>query len=105
MALRCKTISRNTLANPNRVRPWEVFADLAHQLIATALAPYALRRRVGERGADFVIGCNGLCLGHHNNRLVLGSVQLGAISTDQSCNKAAYFARFERFDSKFRSYQ
>ena len=41
MGLRCKTISRNTLANANRVRPWEVFADLAHHLIATARALYA----------------------------------------------------------------
>ncbi len=29
MGLRCKTVSRNTLTNANRVRPWEVFADLA----------------------------------------------------------------------------
>jgi len=41
MGLRCKTISRNTLANANRVRPWEVFADLAHHLIATARTLYA----------------------------------------------------------------
>jgi len=41
MGLRCKTISRNTLANANRVRPWEVFADLAHHLIATARKLYA----------------------------------------------------------------
>ncbi len=41
MGLRCKTISRNTLANANRVRPWEVFADLAHHLIGTARTLYA----------------------------------------------------------------
>ena len=41
MGLRCKTISRNTLANANRVRPWEVFADLAHHLISTARTLYA----------------------------------------------------------------
>jgi len=41
MGLRCKTISRNTLANANRVRPWEVFADLAHHLIKTARTLYA----------------------------------------------------------------
>ena len=40
MGLRCKTISRNTLANANRVRPWEVFADLAHHLIGTARTLY-----------------------------------------------------------------
>ena len=41
MGLRCKTISRNTLANASRVRPWEVFADLAHHLIDTARTLYA----------------------------------------------------------------
>ncbi len=41
MGLRCKTVSRNTLANANRVRPWEVFADLAHHLIRTARTLYA----------------------------------------------------------------
>ena len=41
MGLRCKTISRNTLANANRVRPWEVFAELAHHLIKTARTLYA----------------------------------------------------------------
>jgi len=41
MGLRCKTISRNTLANANRVRSWEVFADLAHHLITTACTLYA----------------------------------------------------------------
>ena len=41
MWLRCKTVSRNTLANANRIRPWEVFADLAHHLIRTARTLYA----------------------------------------------------------------
>ncbi len=41
MGLRCKTVSRNALANANRVRPWEVFSDLAHHLIRTARALYA----------------------------------------------------------------
>jgi hypothetical protein len=41
MGLRCKTVSRNTLANANRVRPWAVFADLAHHLIKMARTLYA----------------------------------------------------------------
>jgi len=41
LGFRCKTISRNTLANANRVRPWEVFADLAHHLIGVARPLYA----------------------------------------------------------------
>ena len=41
LGFRCKTISRNTLANANRVRPWQVFADLAHRLIGVARPLYA----------------------------------------------------------------
>jgi len=41
LGFRCKTISRNTLANANRVRPWQVFADLAHHLIGVARSLYA----------------------------------------------------------------
>jgi hypothetical protein len=41
LGFRCKTISRNTLANANRVRPWQVFADLAHHLIGVARPLYA----------------------------------------------------------------
>ena len=41
LGFRCKTNSRNTLANANRVRPWEVFADLAHHLIGVARPLYA----------------------------------------------------------------
>ena len=38
---RCKPISRNTLANANRVRPQEIFANLAHHLIGVARPLYA----------------------------------------------------------------
>lgn len=38
---RCKRISRNTLANANRVRPWQIYADFAQCLIATATELYA----------------------------------------------------------------
>lgn len=41
LGFRCKTISRNTLANANSVRPWQVFADLAHHLIGVARSLYA----------------------------------------------------------------
>jgi hypothetical protein len=41
MGLRCKEIARSTLANANKVRPWEVFADLAQHLIGTARKLYA----------------------------------------------------------------
>ena len=38
---RCKRISRNTLANANRVRPWRIYADFAQHLIAQATELYA----------------------------------------------------------------
>ena len=38
---RCKRISRNTLANANRIRPWRIYADFAQTLIATATELYA----------------------------------------------------------------
>ena len=37
---RCKRISRNTLANANQVRPWQIYADFAQHLIATATELY-----------------------------------------------------------------
>jgi hypothetical protein len=41
MGFRCKTISRNTLANANATRPWAMFADLAQHLIGIARPLYA----------------------------------------------------------------
>ena len=38
---RCKRISRNTLANANRVRPWQIYADFAQHLINQASRLYA----------------------------------------------------------------
>ncbi len=38
---RCKRISRNTLANANQVRPWQIYADFAQTLIVTATKLYA----------------------------------------------------------------
>jgi hypothetical protein len=38
---RCKRISRNTLANANQMRPWQIYADFAQHLIATATELYA----------------------------------------------------------------
>ena len=41
MGLRCKTVSRNTLANANATRPWQIYANLAQHLIAMARPLYA----------------------------------------------------------------
>ena len=41
LGFRCKTISRNTLANANGTRPWAVFAELAQHLIGIARPLYA----------------------------------------------------------------
>ena len=40
VGFRCKQISRNTLANANQVRPWNIYADFAQNLIATATELY-----------------------------------------------------------------
>ncbi len=41
MGFRCQTISRNTLANANATRPWQIYADLAQHLIGMARPLYA----------------------------------------------------------------
>ena len=41
MGFRCSTISRNTLANANATRPWQIYADLALHLIGIARPLYA----------------------------------------------------------------
>jgi Transposase DDE domain/Domain of unknown function (DUF4372) len=41
MGFRCKTIARNTLANANAVRPWQMYADFAQHLIGIARPLYA----------------------------------------------------------------
>jgi len=41
MGFRCKTISRNTLANANATRPWQMYADFAQHLVGLARPLYA----------------------------------------------------------------
>jgi len=41
MGFRCETISRNTLANANATRPWQIYADFAQHLIGMARPLYA----------------------------------------------------------------
>jgi hypothetical protein len=41
MGFRCVTISRNTLANANATRPWQIYADFAQHLIGIARPLYA----------------------------------------------------------------
>lgn len=41
MGFRCSTISRNTLANANATRPWQIYADFARHLIGIARPLYA----------------------------------------------------------------
>ena len=41
MGFRCKTIARNTLANANATRPWQMYADFAKHLIGIARPLYA----------------------------------------------------------------
>ena len=41
MGFRCKTIARNTMANANATRPWQMYAELAQHLIGIARPLYA----------------------------------------------------------------
>ncbi len=41
MGFRSKTVSRNTLANANATRPWQIYADFAQHLIGIARPLYA----------------------------------------------------------------
>ena len=41
MGFRCSTISRNTLANANATRPWQIYADFAQHLMGMARPLYA----------------------------------------------------------------
>lgn len=41
MGFRCQTVSRNTLANANATRPWQIYADFAQHLIGMARPLYA----------------------------------------------------------------
>ena len=41
MGFRCQTVSRNTLANANATRPWQIYADFAQHLIGLARPLYA----------------------------------------------------------------
>jgi hypothetical protein len=41
MGFRCATITRNTLANANATRPWQIYAEFAQHLIGVARPLYA----------------------------------------------------------------
>ena len=41
MGFRCQTIARNTLANANATRPWQIYADFAQHLTILARPLYA----------------------------------------------------------------
>ena len=41
MGFRCQTVSRNTLANANATRPWQIYAEFAQHLIGLARPLYA----------------------------------------------------------------
>lgn len=41
MGFRCETISRNTLANANETRPWQIYEDFARKLMSKAQKLYA----------------------------------------------------------------
>ena len=75
MGFRCQTISRNTLANANATRPWQIYADFAQHLIGLArplpqsrLAWNSMRRSTPSTPAPSTCACRYLP-GHHFARL------------------------------------
>lgn len=61
MGFRCRTASRNTLANANATRPWQIYADLAQHLIAIARPLYA-KEPLGVATDYAFDATTGLCL-------------------------------------------
>lgn len=90
MGLRCKSVSRNTLANANATRPWQIYADFAQHLIAMARSLFA-QDPFGDR-----LGRNSLRLRYHDDRFVPVCLPLGAVSRAQSSYQTAHLARFAR---------
>ena len=59
MGFRCQTISRNTLANANATRPWQIYADFTHHLIGLARPLYAQEpARAGWFSLPLLGGCS-----------------------------------------------
>jgi hypothetical protein len=61
MGIRCQTISRNTLANANATRPWQIYADFAQHLIGLERPRTTTMRRVvvkDDRGKRLVFLTN-----------------------------------------------
>ncbi len=54
LGFRCKTISRNTMANANAVRDWRIYADFAQHLIAIARELYVNESLPGLEELDKV---------------------------------------------------
>jgi hypothetical protein len=103
MGLRCKTVSRNTLANANRVRQWKVFCRFGPS--PDQNGAHTFSRRADDLGAERADGSDGLCAGFDDDRLVLEPVQLGAFPNHQGCRQASYAHGFEGFDSEYYPHQ
>ncbi len=78
------TVSRNTLANANKVRDWRIYADFAQTLIQHC-PPIIHRRRFRHR-----TGKHGLCFGFHHHRSLPERFPMGVFSKNQSRHQTAY---------------
>jgi hypothetical protein len=88
MGFRCQTISRNTLANANATRPWQIYADFAQHLIGMARPLYANE----PLGID--LDSTVYAFDSSTIDLVPVGVRVGAVSLDQGRHQAAHPAGF-----------
>jgi hypothetical protein len=89
MGFRCQTISRNTLANANATRPWQIYADFAKHLIGMARPLYATEPLgVDLDAAVYAFDASTI-------DLCLSVLCLGAVSLDQGGHQVAHAAGLE----------
>ena len=84
MGFRCQTISRNTLANANATRPWQIYADFAQHSDRHGAAA------VCQRAVWSGTRRRGLCVRRQHHRPVSVGVCLGPVSLDQGRHQAAH---------------
>jgi len=77
------SISRNNLANANKVRDWRIYADLAYSLIRTARKLYVNDSFGLELENRLRAGC-------HHYRLVALHVPMGSLPKEQGSHQATY---------------
>ena len=99
MGLRCKTVSRNTLANANATRPWQIYADFAQHLIAMARPLYSQDPMAIDLDATvYAYRC-------HDDRPVPFGLSVGTVSRPQGGYQTAHPFGLARLHPNFHSHQ